>query len=284
MGAESGGTRRSVQPRPPGAVLHAVVTQSCLPGAAPPLRGWGAQRAPLYGDAGEQLVQPRAERMRTLCPRRCPALPGVLLQLTAHGHAGPVAGQPDLWGNLLPCRRATPSSRPLPAPSSIFCFREAVGLARGSCRRATGLVATGPKGQGSIWLQGTAGYWPMAGYKRVPWRCLTAGRKRRDGRPPRWLTGWPKSRSGAGAHGARPLQLCCAVQSSLAPAWPSWVLAAGKGAGISTFGGYFQVLERSRGEMRLSPRRPEKQGPALGNGGLQGEGREGLSTRPRAHT
>lgn len=189
LGAESGGTRRSVQPRPPGAVLHAVGTRSCLPGAAPPLRGWGAQRAPLYGDAGEQLVQPRAERMRTLCPRRCPALPGVLLQLTAHGHAGPVAGQPDLWGNLLPCRGATPSSRPLPAPSSIFCFREAVGLARGSCGRATGLVATGPKGQGSIWLQGTAGYWPMAGYKRVPWCCLTAGTKRRDGRPPCWLTG-----------------------------------------------------------------------------------------------
>lgn len=76
----------------------------------------------------------------------------------------------------------------------------------------------------------------------------------------------------------------CAVQNSLASAWPLRVLAAGKGAGISTFGGYFQVLERSRGEMRLSPRRPEKQGPALGNGGLQGEGRERLSKRSRTYT
>lgn len=61
------------------------------------------------------------------------------------------------------------------------------------------------------------------------------------------------------------------------------VLAAGKGAGISTFGGYFQVLERSRGAMRLSPRRPEKQGSALGSGGLRGKGRKRLSASPRAH-
>lgn len=195
----------------------------------------------------------------------CPSLPGVLLQLTVRGHAGATVGQPDLWGNLLPCRGATPSSRPLPAPRLHFLFR-------GGCRAGPGQLWTsyrvgGSRTKGTGLYLAAGGSWILAhgGVKEFPGAASQQGGRGGTGPRPRcWLTGWPKSCSGAMGPGP----YSCAVQSSLAPAWPSWVLAAGKRAGISTFGGYFQVLERSRGEMRLSPRRPEKQGPALGNGGL----------------
>lgn len=287
LGAERGGTPCSVDPRPPGAVLRAVGMRSSLPGAAP---------APSWVE-GTTFPSPRG------CWRRagsshgldgcgpfvldaaqpCSSLPGLLLQLTIRGDPGPTGGSPTCGvTSFLAAGQPLLLTHPLPAPGSVLYFWGAVGLARGSCGGATGLVATGPKGQGSVWLQGTAGYCPMAGHKEVPGAVSQqAGRGGTRPGPRCWLRGGPNPAVVQGPVGPGPYS--CAVQSSLAPASPSRVLAAGKGAGISTFGGYFQVLERSRGEMRLSPRRPEKQGPALGNGGLR-EGREGLSTRPRAHT
>lgn len=80
----------------------------------------------------------------------------------------------------------------------------------------------------------------------VSW-CCQAGGGTRPG-PQCWLTGWPKSRSGAGVHGARPLQLCCAEQpgSSLA--------IAGAGSREGSRHLHFRRLFSGAGE---KPRRDE---------------------------
>lgn len=81
-------------------------------------------------------------------------------------------------------------------------------------------------------------------------------------------------------------------QSHPAPGWPrhaagqpgsGLAAAAVLAAGSSAFGGYFQVLERSRGVMRLSPRRPKNRAQLRARGAAgRGEGREGVSASPGA--
>lgn len=270
---------------PPEAVLRAIGPRSSLPGAVPrPVTGAGHSVPLSTGMLENGWVQPWAGWMRTLCPGRCPPLPVPARgpaaahcprQPWSHSGGSPTYGVTSLLAAGPPLLLAL---CPLPAPFSIS----------GRLSGWPGAAAAELQGW---WLQDQRALSCCRGQLDTgPWwgirssLVLPHSRQEEEGRG-RGLDagaqGGPNPAAVQGPMGPGPYS--CAVQSSPAPAWPSRVLAAGKGAGISAFGGYFQVLERSRGEMRLSPRRPEKQGPALGNGGLQGEGREGLSTTPRAH-
>lgn len=155
-------------------------------------------------------VQPWARWMRTLCPRRCPALPvPARAPAAAHCPRRPWShgGQPDLWGNLLSCRGSTPPAHPPSARSrlrSLFLGggRAGPGQLRGGyrvgCYRA--------KGTGLCLAPGDSRILPHGGAQGGSWRCLTAGRKRRDEAGASVLAQrGPKSCSGAGARGARPL-------------------------------------------------------------------------------
>lgn len=235
--AESGGTPISVNPRAP-----ALGTRCCLPGAPRPVAG-GEHRVSLStGMLENGWVQPRAEWMRILCPRRCPgSLPAATLV--------PRRGQPDLRGNLLPYHRATPSCSP-----SARCRLPL--LWQGGCQAGPGQLsvsyrAGGCRAKGTGLCLAAGDRWILAhgGYKEFPGAAAQqAGRGGTRPGPRCWLTGCPKSRSGAGAHGARPLQLCCAEQPS------SSLAIAGAGSRERSRHLHFRRLFSGAGE---KPRRDE---------------------------
>ena len=73
----------------------------------------------------------------------------------------------------------------------------------------------------------------------------------------------------------------CAEPGSLAPAWPPLGAGSREGSRHLHFRRLFSVLERSRGAMRLSPRRPEKRGPAPGSRGAAGRGEGRAFCKPQ---
>lgn len=267
-------------PRPPpsssGAprCRDAVQPARCCPASS----RCGAQHFPLHGDAGERLGPATgcvdADPLSSTLPSPACPCPGSCCSSLSAATPLPRRGQPDLWGNLLPCRGAFPSCSPSARSRLRFLFL-------GGCGLAAGLVATGPKGQ----LSGCRGQLDTG-----PWwgtrssLVLPHSRQQEEGRG-RGLgagsQGGPNPAVVQGPMGPDPYS--CAVHSSLAPAWP---LGAGSREGSRHL--HFRRLFSGAGE---KPRRDEivtketrETGPSTGKwwAARRGEGKG--PNRPRAHT